>query len=183
MAAILGKNQMGISRQEFERRYQAIRELMKGEGLDGLLVAGLADDFNRGNIRYITGSGRGGCCLFPREGRPVFLTGPGQSASPKNRQTIEALDLLQLTETSDPAGQAVVELSRICQGGKVGIVGMGCVAVPVYLAVKAKFGDKLADAAGIFERARAVKSPEEIEKMRIAAGVADGVYAMLVDML
>ena len=50
---------MSISQQEFKRRYAAIRELMKKDELDCLLVVGLSDDFNRGNIRYITGSGRG----------------------------------------------------------------------------------------------------------------------------
>ncbi|OGO32483.1 MAG: hypothetical protein A2Z29_06680 [Chloroflexi bacterium RBG_16_56_11] len=174
---------MGISRQEFERRYRAIRALMQRDGLDCLLVAGLPDDFNRGNIRYITGSGRGGCCLFPVEGVPVFLTGPGQAAAPKNRKTIEALDLLRLSETTDAAEQAAAELSRMYRGGKVGIVGMGLVTVPMYLNVKGKFGDKLTDAAGIFEQVRAVKSQEEIEKMRIAARVADKVFEVLVDML
>ena len=76
---------MAISEREYERRYEAIRKLMLKDGLESLVVLGRADDFNRGNIRYITGSGRGGCCFFPREGRPVFFCGPGQSASPQTR--------------------------------------------------------------------------------------------------
>ena len=67
---------MSISEREYQRRYVAIQELMKKDGLDSLLVVGLSDDFNRGNIRYITGSGRGGCCILPREGTPVFLVNP-----------------------------------------------------------------------------------------------------------
>ena len=170
---------MSISLREFERRYQAIRELMKREELDCLLVVGLADDFNRGNIRYITGSGRGGCCLFPREGIPVFLVGPNQSASPKIRKMVEALDLLQLRETTDPVAQVKQELSRFYQGQRVGIVGMGCISVPMYLAVKAKLQDKLADATNILEPLRLIKSAEEIEKTRRASAIADDVYAML----
>ena len=59
---------MAISREEFKRRYAAIREQMEKENLDCILIAGLPDDFNRGNIRYVTGSGGGGVCIFPLEG-------------------------------------------------------------------------------------------------------------------
>lgn len=93
---------MTISRQEFERRYAGIRDKMGKEELDCLLVVGLSDDFNRGNVRYITGSGRGGCCLFPYHGSPVLLTGPNQSTSPKVRKTASAFDLLDLREAADP---------------------------------------------------------------------------------
>jgi Xaa-Pro aminopeptidase len=170
---------MGISRQEYERRYAAIRELMKRDGLDCLLVVGLGDDFNRGNIRYVTGSGRGGCCVFPSEGRPVFLMGLGQSASPKIRRTVEANKLLDLRETDNPAEQARQELSRCYGGNRVGIIGAGCISVTMYQVVKDEFGEKLADATGIFEQLRAIKSAEEISRMRQAAAVADSVYAVL----
>ena len=101
---------MGISNQEYQRRYAAIRELMKKEGLDSILVIGISDDFNRGNIRYITGSGRGGCCIFPPEGKPVFLTMPNALASPKLPKTMEAFDLLDFRETSNNIEQVIKEL-------------------------------------------------------------------------
>ncbi len=152
---------------------------MKRDGLDCLLVYGLADDFNRGNIRYVSGSGRGGCCIFPLEGRPVFLIGPGQSTSPKIGKTVEAFELLDLRETDNHDGQAVKELSRFYRGNGVGVVGTNCVSVPVYLAVRERFRDKLVDSVKIFENLRSVKSAEEIEKMRVAAAAADDVYTML----
>ena len=170
---------MAISQQKFQRRYAAIRELMKKDGLDSLLVFGLGDDFNRGNIRYVTGSGRGGCCIFPREGRPVFLTGPRQSSSPKLPLTMAALDLLELRETAVPAEQAVKELSRFDKGNRVGLVGLGCITVPVYLAAREKFGDRLVDRGGILEPLRVIKSEEEIALTRRAAAIADRVYARL----
>ena len=175
--------QMAISQQEYERRYKAIRELMREDGLDCLLIFGLPDDFNRGNIRYITGSGRGGCCIFPMEGSPVLLTGPNQSMSPKLRRTVGAFDLLDIKEAADPVEQAKKELSRCYKGNRVGVVGMGCIPVPMYLAVKEQYGDRLVDAAGIFERLRVVKSAEEIEKTRTAAKIADSVYTMLREMI
>jgi len=175
--------QMAISQQEYERRYKAIRELMREDGLDCLLIFGLPDDFNRGNIRYITGSGRGGCCIFPMEGSPILFTGPNQSMSPKLRRTVGAFDLLDIKEAADPVEQAKKELSRCYKGNRVGVVGMGCIPVPMYLAVKEQYGDRLVDAAGIFERLRVVKSTEEIEKTRTAAKIADSVYTMLREMI
>ena len=170
---------MSISQREFERRYVAIRELMTKEELDCLIVVGLSDDFNRGNIRYITGSGNGGCCILPLEGAPVFLARPYQKTSPKLRRTVAAIDLLDLRETSDPAGQAAKELSRFYRGNKVGVVGMTCISVPMYSALAEKFHDRLVDSVGIFDRLRAIKSAEEIEKTRIAASIADKVYTLL----
>jgi Xaa-Pro aminopeptidase len=170
---------MGISHQEYQRRYAAIRELMKKDGLDSLLVIGLSDDFNRGNIRYITGSGRGGCCVFPLEGQPVFLTMPNQLASPKLRNTMEAFDLLDFREAANTTEQVNKELSRLDRGNSIGLVGMACISVPMYLAVKEKFGNRLVDLPWMFEPLRVIKSAEEIDKMRLAAAVADKVYARL----
>ena len=174
---------MSISQQEFKRRYTAIRELMKRDELDCILIVGLSDDFNRGNIRYITGSGRGGCCIFPSEGAPVLLTGPNQSASPKLRRTVGALDLLDLRETANPEMQVSEELSRFYRGNKIGMVGMTCISVPMYLEVTKKFRDRLIDSVGIFEQLRAIKSNEEIEKTRMAASIADKVYARLRELI
>ncbi|MBN1177290.1 MAG: aminopeptidase P family protein [Dehalococcoidales bacterium] len=174
---------MSISRQEYERRYAEIRRRMEQEGIDCLLIAGLGDDFNRGNIRYVTGSGRGGTCVYPLEGKPVLLTGPGQSTSPKIPKTVEAFELLDLRETDNPAEQAVSELDRFYGGKNIGVIGMNCISAPMHLAVKEKFPNKLVDAVKIFEDLRSVKSAEEIEKLRAAAAVADDVYTMLQDLV
>ena len=170
---------MSISPGEFERRYAAVQEQMKKAEIDCILVYGLADDFNRGNIRYITGSGRGGCCVFPTEGAPVFFTGPNQSTSPKLRRTTGAIDLLDIRETTDTVKRAIEELSHFYKGNKVGVAGMGCISVPMYLTVEERFKEKVIDSEHIFERVREVKSSEEIEKTKMAATIADSVYAML----
>ncbi len=170
---------MAISMQEFQRRHAAIRDLMKADGLDSLLIVGLNDDFSRGNIRYVTGLGRGGCCIFPSEGPPVFLADPILSTSPKLPGFMSGHELLDLRGTTTPVEQAVVELSRFDRGNRIGLVGRTCVSVPMYLAAAERFGTRLVDGVEIFESLRAVKSPEEIEKMRTAAFVADKVYEKL----
>lgn len=170
---------MAISEREYERRYEAIRKLMEKDGLESLVILGRADDFNRGNIRYVTGSGRGGCCLFPREGHPVFFCAPGQSTSAKNKKTIEAVKLLDLRETDDEARQIGKEFNRFNRGNKIGVIGMNCISVPMYSCLKDLFGENIVEANSIFEEIRAVKSDEEIQKMSQAAKVADIVFDRL----
>jgi Xaa-Pro aminopeptidase len=170
---------MGISNKEFNRRYAAIREEMKREEIDCLLIVGVADDFNRGNIRYVTGHGRGGVCIFPAEGKPVFLTGPGQSASPKIGRTVEAYELLALKETENPPDQAIKELSGFHRGNRIGIIGANCLSVPMHQAITNTFAVKITDATKIFEKLRAIKSAEEIEKQRRSAAIADEVHEKL----
>lgn len=174
---------MSISNQEFERRYKALRELMRQEKVDCLLVVGLPDDFNRGNIRYITGSGRGGCCILPPEGPPIMFTGPGQSSSPKLRRTTGAVDLLQFRETTDITAQAIKELKGLDNGNSIGIVGAGCLSIPMHIAINETFKDRLIDCTWMFEKLRVIKSAEEIENTLKAASIADSVFYMLRDMI
>ena len=174
---------MEISKQEYKRRHTAIQDQMKKDNLDCLLVVGRSDDFSRGNIRYVTGSGNGGCCIIPLEGTPVFLIRPHQETSPKLRRMVGAFDLLDLRGTPKPEEEAVKELSRFFQGNGVGIVGMPCISVPLYLAVKKTFQESVVDAAGILNRLSMIKSPEEIENTRVAAAIADDIYALLREMI
>lgn len=170
---------MGISISEFRRRYAAIRRAMKSEKMDCLLIVGSADDFNRGNIRYVTGSGRGGCCVMGPEGAPIFIVAPNQLSNPKLRVTLEAFDLLELREADDLTEGVIREVSRWYQGNRIGLIGRNCISLPMYLAIQDRFGKKLIDASHVLERLREIKSPEEIEKIRMAATVADSVYGML----
>jgi Xaa-Pro aminopeptidase len=170
---------MGISLQEYSRRHAAIREQMRRDGLDSLLIAGLSDDFNRGNIRYITGSGRGGYCILPLEGDPDYFSSSLLARSSKFPKTVEAHPLLQIRVTNEPVAQAVKELLSCDGGNAVGVVGMNCVPASMYLGVKKTFGERVRDVSEYLRPFREIKSEEEIEKLRVAAGVADKVYTRL----
>jgi Xaa-Pro dipeptidase len=170
---------MSISQQEYQRRYKSIRESMKKAELDCLLIIGLSDDFNRGNIRYITGSGRGGCCIFPSEGDPVFFVATNLLTTRKLRKTAAAFELLDFRETDDLIKQVNIELSRLSKGNKIGIVGMNCISVAMYQSVTQKFPGKTINSDMLLESSRSVKSSEEIEKTRTAASIADTIYLML----
>ena len=173
---------MSISKQEYQRRYAAIRKQMKETALDCLLIYGLSDEFNRGNIRYVTGSGRGGCCILPLEGDPIFLINPNQTTSQIHKM-IGAWELLTLKETANPVQEVNQQLAQLAKKGKVGVAGMGAMSVPLYMAVKDSFQERLVDATSIFDELRAVKSAEEITKVRQATVVADNVYAMLMKLI
>jgi Xaa-Pro aminopeptidase len=153
--------------------------MMKKGGFDSLIIYGLNEDFHRGNVRYVTGLGRGGCCIFPMDGAPIFLCDPILAVSPKATKFMSARPLLDLKGTAVLQDQAMHELSRLDKGGKVGVVGFMCIPAYLYGAVKEKYGERLVDAGYIFEKLRPIKSAEEIEKMRAAAAVADEVYRKL----
>ena len=170
---------MGISLPEYRRRYAAIREQMERLDLDCLVVSGQADDFNRGNIRYVTGYGRGGCCLFPKEGKPVIFLNPIMAASPKLPLLMSAIDLIDIRKTEDPDRQLIETLSGFDRGGCIGGVGIHCMSASLYNAITVLLKDRFIDAASIFESLRAVKSEEEIEKTRLAASTADKVFHRL----
>ena len=172
-----------ISEREFLRRYAVIREHMRKDGIDSLLVCGLAADFHRGNIRYVTGSGRGGQCIFPLEEEPVLLVGTNQSTSPKLSRNIGAYGLLDFVESDKPGETISGELSRFDRGGKIGLIGMDCLTPSAYLQIKEKYGDRLLDLPEYLRPMREIKSPEEIEMTRTAAAIADKVYFRLREMI
>jgi Xaa-Pro aminopeptidase len=170
---------VSISLAERDRRYQAIRELMKEGELDALLVAGRADCFNRGNIRYITNQGiiaSDQYCIFGPQGPPVFMLpakGPVVDRLRKASWTLELREAPMLSE------QIIKDLLYFDKGNNIGIVGIAEMAVPIYLEVHKKFGDRLVNAVWIFEQLRLNKSTEEIENMRTAAGIADKIFLSL----
>jgi Xaa-Pro aminopeptidase len=173
---------MTISPEERNRRYSAIREKMKPDNLDNLLVVGRDGALTRGNIRYVTGYGvvtGEQYCVFPAQGLPIFISGKGPTVS-----RLRAGDWpLDYRTTSDPGEQIIKELSDLDRGGKIGIVGMQEISVPTYLKILEKFGQRLVDATWIFRQIRSVKSPEEIEKMKVSAAIADKVFYQLKDII
>jgi Xaa-Pro aminopeptidase len=172
---------MTISSEELNRRYNAIRELMKRDGLESLLISGRHDHTGRGNIRYITNYGiifGDQYCVFPREGIPLLI---GPKAPSVKIRRIGCM--AEVRETTNPIEQVKKELSCLDKGNKIGIVGITDISVPMYLAVQSQFGDRLVDATWIFEELRLVKSLEEIGKMRMSALIADKTFNRIKNMI
>jgi Xaa-Pro aminopeptidase len=167
---------MSISQAEFNRRYTAIREWMKSNEVDCIVAAGRPDYFNRGNIRYLTGLGNGGYCLFPLEGPPVLLVN-------RKAELASRADLpVKISEHPNPQIGVIKGLNRYDQGHKIGIIGLET-GDPVLLDMNAPLAARLIDATPIFSQLRLIKSPEEIENMKTAAWIADKVFYMLQDLI
>jgi Xaa-Pro dipeptidase len=172
--------EMVISLKERARRFTAIRAMMKEDEIDSLLVVGREGYMNRGNIRYISNFGAitmEQLCIFGPEGDPVYITGNGPALARLQNGEWP----LDMRVTTDPAGQVIEEITNFDKGNKVGLVGMQDISVPNYLRLKEKFGDRLVDAGGIFQKLRSIKSAEEIEMMKVSASIADTVYNIVID--
>ena len=62
------------------------------------------------------------------------------------------------------------------KGRKIGIVGMTCISVPIHVAIQEKFPNTFVSADWIFAELRSIKSPEEMENMRLSASIADEAF-------
>jgi len=177
---------MALSLAERDRRYVEIRKLMSANEIGCLLVAGRGDHVSRGNIRYITDNGiicREQYCILPPEGSALTIT-TQQTQIAANVEIKEEWVSEFLITPNDPAAAAkhVAEsLLKYAKGGKVGIVGMQDISVPVYEAVRSHIGERLVDATWIFNQVREIKSAEEIESVRKSTAAADKAYSLIRD--
>ena len=173
---------MTVSRGERVRRFTAIRQLMGESGLDSLVIAGRGDHMSRGNIRYVADYGPiigPQYCVFPLEGSPIFIARNTPFLATLRERDWE----IEYALTSDPHVEVQGLVAALDGGNKTGIVGLADILVPLYLALRERFNDRLVDATWIFRQLRTVKSPEEIEKMRVSASVADAVFDSLKDLV
>ncbi len=164
---------MSISQAEFNRRYIAIREWMKIHEVDCILTAGRPDYFNRGNIRYLTGLGNGGYCLFPLEKTPVYLVNRKAEFASRSRNIP-----VELRESPNQVDETKKGLAGFDRGNKIAAIGLEATD-PFNSYLKDRYEERLIDATPIFERLRLIKSPEEIAKMKTSASIADQIFDML----
>jgi Xaa-Pro aminopeptidase len=74
-----------FSQSEYQRRYQNIRNMMKGLQLDCLLIVGGSAAYGRlwFNVRYVTNmmgkAEMANYCFFPKDGEPCVVMRPGHS--------------------------------------------------------------------------------------------------------
>jgi Xaa-Pro aminopeptidase len=165
---------MDITLKERDRRYAAVRNLMKERALDVLLVYGGGEHFGVGNARYLTNiwNGTGDhFCIFPGEGEPTVITSwfPGL---PKVRRGSWIKDYAVTTDQLQEAAERLAPFSA----EKIGTVGIEKGSHAYYRVHELPFSHKSQDATGIFRELRLVKSREEIEQIRRAAFIADSVY-------
>jgi Xaa-Pro aminopeptidase len=178
-----------LSAQELERRWQLVRHHMAERGIDALIVQS-ARDFTGGYVKWFTDVPAG----YPRT--VIFhttdlMTIVEHGAAGRRREikggdldnpgvgeilTTSAFPSVHYTQTHDAEVVADVLIRRGCRKvGLVGAVGMphGFVAyLGNALSGKAVFSDE----TDFVDRAKAVKSPEEIALIRKTAEMQDIVF-------
>jgi len=178
-----GANPPTLSLAERDRRWQRVRELMRRENLDGLLVGGfraremyesyVSDDYNEG------------CVLFPLEGQPIVVTwAPLRvkraqwSAERGNRLWI---DDYRVAASGGAVAGGVQEMGL--GAARLGIVGLRSQApTEQYGSIPAGFWMDFSaglpqaqtrDFSEEFSHLMLVKSAEELAQMRYAAAAAE----------
>ncbi|HVN94831.1 MAG TPA: M24 family metallopeptidase [Syntrophorhabdaceae bacterium] len=166
---------MSFSLNERDRRYEAIRRLMREAGLDNLVIVGRDSHTARGNLRYVSNHGVNfgeQYCLFPVDSDPVFLGSPIASSHVRRAGWIH--DCVDVTGDS---ARVIEEISRRSHGDSLGLVGIQHLPVPLYLSLREAFPRRIVDSISIFKQLRLVKSQEEIATIRDSATIADRAYA------
>ncbi|NHN89776.1 M24 family metallopeptidase [Acetobacter conturbans] len=160
-----------FTKEEFAERQAKAREGMEKAGLDAMLVT------SPENIYYLTGQQTPGyytfqCLVLPAQGEPAFVVRQLEYFNLVANTFL--IDIHPFTDGEDPMSVISKLLSKMgLAGRKIGVEKKGWFfPVSVYEKMAAVLGE-LYDADGITERLRMVKSPSEIEKLRLAAGYVD----------
>ncbi|MFC5064302.1 M24 family metallopeptidase [Actinomycetospora atypica] len=153
------------------RRREALRVLLRGAGLDALLVTDLV------NVRYLCGFTGSNAAL---------LVHAGDDAAAEDR-TVLATDGRYRTQAGAEAPDLPLLVERACgpallAAAAAGRVGFDSAQVTVdgldvLTAATDGSGVELARAAGLVERLRAVKDAAEIDALRLACAAADAALA------
>lgn len=142
-------------------------EVLRAEGLDGLIVTDLT------NIRYLTGFVGSNGVLVVTPASRVLLT--------DSRYATSARAQVQGAEVEIAGRDLMDRLAGVVPAGRVGIE-----AEHVTVARRDRFAARLAGVelvptAGLVEGLRVVKDEEELELIRQATRIADSALARLVD--
>lgn len=178
-----GANPPTLSLAERDRRWQRVRNLMREQNVDGLLVGGfraremyesyLSDDYNEG------------CVLFPLEGKPIVVTWAALRVKRAQWSAERGHPLwiedYRVAASAAPVAELLRELGLA--ESRIGAVGLRSIAptewygsIPaafwmdlIAAAPKAQFRDLSEE----FSQLMLVKSEEELAQMRYAAAAAE----------
>lgn len=173
---------MTFSQAERSRRADALQQIVRDLELDVLVLAGSDYRGHKGVLRWAADYNlvhRYGLVVVPRDGEPELLL-------PLN------LGMARMGAWDVPArfvrDMRIGLPERIRELGapqRIGLVGQAqALKVEDYLALQAAFPSaELVDAQDAFERARAVKSAEELEGVRESARITDACFERLLEIV
>ena len=184
-----------ISTQELERRWKLVRDHLKEHGLDALVTQN-ARDFTGGYVKWLTDIP----AYYPRTvifhasdlmtvvehgaaGRRRSLDGT-DADNPGVGEVIatSAFPSVQYTQTYD----AEVVSEVLGRGGYRRIGFVGAAGMPngfVSHLAKSLSGAEISDETEFIDRAKAIKSEEEIALIRKAAGMQDAVFSKVLSQI
>ncbi|MFC1909249.1 M24 family metallopeptidase [Chloroflexota bacterium] len=170
-----------ISKNELERRWGAVRQSMKEEGLDFLIMHNVTDILG-GNVKWFTDMAARNnyplTVIFPRED-DMTVVRHGPQATTKLDQTgfkqqigVPVLPSLGFSTTFD-AAKVVEELAKY-KNCNVGLVGMGFIPAAFYnYLVKHLSTAKITDATDLVDNIKVIKSDEEMEHIKELCALQD----------
>jgi Xaa-Pro dipeptidase len=171
MSDEIGARECVFGEAELARRTATLRADLAQAGIDVMLVTGPE------NIFYLTGQQTPGYYTFqalvlPVEGDPVFLV---RQLELMNARANTRLDGFVVYQDDESPAEAVVRVlgERGWQGRRLGVEKRGWfLPITFFEQLSAAVGP-VADASGLVESQRAVKSPEEIAFIEAATGYAE----------
>jgi Xaa-Pro aminopeptidase len=178
-----------FSTAEFAGRHIKIREIMKSRGIDCLIITGNTglNQSNAADLRYVTGlSGADGTyILFPLAGEPVYLV-PSTFVADR----VEKLCSIPVAPVAFKPGTRIRDYgsdlaARIkalgLERGTIGIATIRVIPADAYAILKENLPRaRFVPAGDALLECRMIKSPEELEYVRKAAGCADrGIEALV----
>ena len=159
------------------RRYEALIAAMGEAGLDALVIAGRGDEFLRGRLQYVSDIFQWagyGYVVLPASGDAAYVGDPLWGLG---RATAAGwIEDLRLSLT--PGAEVVAALGdHGVSSGRVGLVGANDAAAHRHvLDLEAGFPGDVVDATDLFDDVRAIKSAEEIEKLRETSAILRRVF-------
>ena len=185
--------QTPISTAELERRWGLVRAAMKREGVDVLLMQNNNDHMG-GYVKYFTDmpatNGYPNTVIFPADDEmTVVMQGPfGGDRRPepdiwrgvKRMLTTPSYESAHYTQNYDPelAAKALQPYAR----ATIGFVGIYQMSFAMGDFIMKRFsGARFVDASELVDRIKVIKSAEELELIRRAAIMQDGVQVSLIE--
>lgn len=171
---------MSLPESEFVMRLARTQQAVRAAGLDAILVHSNEADF--ANVRYLSDYWplfEAAGVIVPAEGEPILLVGPeGETYAADRSRIAKIRSMLAYRESAEPdypelATKSFKEVFDEATGGKpihkLGLVSYSIMPLPVYDGIRAAFPSaELVRADDIIINQRIIKSPAEIEVMRLA---------------
>jgi Xaa-Pro aminopeptidase len=182
----------GVSDGEMQRRWSAVREMMRAENLDYLVIRN-SENCLGGYLKWFSGlpavNGYSATLIFPRDDEmSLIVHGASPPADPgpppwavrgvKNRLGAPYFSSMHFTSGYD--AKLAVEVLKEKKDANIGLVGKSFIPLNFYEYLQAHLpGASFRDAAEQVDMIKVFKSPEEIELIKATAHLQDQVLTEL----